>query len=177
MDFCRSFSDPAIKKMYMHLLSVASKPYLVMLRNWIKHGQIVDAGNEFLIEEIKRPQLSSFNPNHVSSLDDVDSTSSTNTTSASTALTDTADLHFWESKYRLIHSSVPKFLENVKEKVLLAGKYLNVVRACGQDLMLDGNSGDGNQVVMEEINTVNVEAIVGGLWDVVRCIDGGRWVI
>ncbi|GME65872.1 Spindle pole body component alp4 [Neofusicoccum parvum] len=38
---------------------------------------------------------------------------------------------YWEKRYTIRESLVPPQLEAVKDKVLLAGKYLNVVRECG----------------------------------------------
>ncbi|KKY18734.1 putative spindle pole body component [Diplodia seriata] len=38
---------------------------------------------------------------------------------------------YWEKRYTIRDSLVPPQLEGVKDKVLLAGKYLNVVRECG----------------------------------------------
>jgi gamma-tubulin complex component 2 len=38
---------------------------------------------------------------------------------------------YWERRYTIRDNDVPPQLEGVKEKVLLAGKYLNVVRECG----------------------------------------------
>ncbi|KAK5240907.1 gamma tubulin complex Spc97/GCP2 subunit Alp4, partial [Exophiala xenobiotica] len=38
---------------------------------------------------------------------------------------------YWEKRYYIRDKEVPPQLESLKEKVLLAGKYLNVVRECG----------------------------------------------
>jgi len=38
---------------------------------------------------------------------------------------------YWERRYTIRDNDVPPQLEGVKDKVLLAGKYLNVVRECG----------------------------------------------
>lgn len=42
---------------------------------------------------------------------------------------------YWEMRYTVRDSSlVPGFLEPLKQQVLLAGKYLNVVRECGVNI-------------------------------------------
>ena len=97
--------DPAARKVLEGLLRDASKPYMAMLNEWLHHGSIRDPHEEFLIREqktINRERLSE----------------------------DYTD-EYWEKRYTLREHDVPPQLEGVKDKVLLAGKYLNVVRECG----------------------------------------------
>lgn len=101
-------SDPKCKKMYTFLLSKASAPYFEMLNAWIYHGEIVDPYNEFMILEktsVKKENLKEdFND------------------------------AYWEMRYTIRENVVPIFLEPVKNQILLAGKYLNVVRECGVNI-------------------------------------------
>ena len=72
---------------------------------WLHHGSIKDPHAEFLVREqrsIKRERLEQ----------------------------DYTD-EYWERRYTIRDHDVPPQLEGVKDKVLLAGKYLNVVRECG----------------------------------------------
>ncbi|KAG5950678.1 hypothetical protein E4U53_004597 [Claviceps sorghi] len=97
--------DPAARALLTSLLRDASRPYMVMLNEWLHHGSIKDRHGEFLIEErrsIGREQLKQ----------------------------DYTD-DYWDRRYTIRDKDVPPQLEGVKEKVLLAGKYLNVVRECG----------------------------------------------
>ncbi|KAF2810811.1 spindle pole body component 97 [Mytilinidion resinicola] len=97
--------DPAARTLLTRLLRDASRPYMAMLNEWLHHGGIKDPHAEFLIKEqksIKRERL------------DQDYTD-----------------EYWEKRYTVRDSLVPPQLEGVKDKVLLAGKYLNVVRECG----------------------------------------------
>jgi gamma-tubulin complex component 2 len=97
--------DPAARELLTTLLREASKPYMAMLNEWLHHGGIKDPHAEFLIKEqksIKRERL------------DQDYTD-----------------EYWEKRYTMRDALVPPQLEGVKGKVLLAGKYLNVVRECG----------------------------------------------
>jgi gamma-tubulin complex component 2 len=97
--------DPAARTLLTTLLREASRPYMVMLNEWLHHGGIKDPHGEFLIKEqrsIKRERL------------DEDYTD-----------------EYWEKRYTIRDNVVPPQLEAVKDKVLLAGKYLNVVRECG----------------------------------------------
>ncbi|KAH9882997.1 hypothetical protein J1614_000363 [Plenodomus biglobosus] len=97
--------DPAARTLLTTLLREASRPYMAMLNEWLHHGGIKDPHAEFLIKEqqsIKREGLEE----------------------------DYTD-EYWEKRYTVRDALVPPQLEAVKDKVLLAGKYLNVVRECG----------------------------------------------
>ncbi|KAL9610561.1 MAG: hypothetical protein Q9167_004742 [Letrouitia subvulpina] len=97
--------DPAARTLIQTLLRDASRPYMTMLNEWLHHGGIKDPHGEFLIKEqksIKREKLEE----------------------------DFTD-EYWEKRYTIRDGEVPPQLEGVKDKVLLAGKYLNVVRECG----------------------------------------------
>ena len=97
--------DPSAKALLTTLLREASRPYMAMLNEWLHHGGIRDPHGEFLIREqqsIRREGLEQ----------------------------DYTD-EYWEKRYTIREGDVPPQLEGVKEKVLLAGKYLNVVRECG----------------------------------------------
>ncbi|KAJ8064935.1 hypothetical protein OCU04_007239 [Sclerotinia nivalis] len=96
--------DPAARAMLNSLLKEASRPYMLMLNKWLHYGVIQDSQGEFLIKEqksIKRERLED----------------------------DYTD-EYWDRRYT-IRNEVPTQLEPFKERVLLAGKYLNVVRECG----------------------------------------------
>lgn len=97
--------DPAARALLTSLLRDASRPYMAMLNEWLHHGGINDPHSEFLIKEqrsIRRERLEQ----------------------------DYTD-EYWERRYTIRDQDVPPQLEGVKDKVLLAGKYLNVVRECG----------------------------------------------
>ncbi|OQE31414.1 hypothetical protein PENSTE_c001G01224 [Penicillium steckii] len=97
--------DPTSKSLIQTLLRDASRPYMNMLNEWLHHGGIKDPHAEFLVKEqkwIKREKLEE----------------------------DYTD-EYWEKRYTIRDNEVPPQLESVRDKVLLAGKYLNVVRECG----------------------------------------------
>ena len=97
--------DPAARKVLQELLRDASRPYMAMLNEWLHHGGIKDPHAEFLIKEqksIRKDRLEE----------------------------DFTD-EYWEKRYTIRDSDVPPQLYAVKDKILLAGKYLNVVRECG----------------------------------------------
>ena len=97
--------DPAARTLLATLLREASRPYMSMLNEWLHHGGIRDPHTEFLVREqksIRRERLEE----------------------------DYTD-EYWEKRYTIRDHDVPPQLESVRDKVLLAGKYLNVVRECG----------------------------------------------
>ncbi|OAA47723.1 Spc97 / Spc98 family protein [Metarhizium rileyi] len=97
--------DPAARALLTSLLRDASRPYMVMLNEWLHHGSIYDPHSEFVVEERK-----SINRERL--------------------YEDYTD-EYWDRRYTIREKDIPPQLEGVKEKVLLAGKYLNVVRECG----------------------------------------------
>ena len=97
--------DPAARKILEGLLRDASRPYMAMLNEWLHRGSIRDPHMEFLIREQK----------------------SINRDKLEEDFTDA----YWEKRYTIRESDVPPQLEAVKDRILLAGKYLNVVRECG----------------------------------------------
>lgn len=51
------------------------------------------------------------------------------------SLTEDYDAKYWQQRYS-IKSSIPSFLTNVAETVLITGKYLNVMRECGHSIQV-----------------------------------------
>jgi gamma-tubulin complex component 2 len=97
--------DPAARSLLMALLRDASRPYMMMLNEWLHHGSIKDPHAEFLIREQKSINRAGLDQDYT---DD-----------------------YWERRYTIRDKDVPPQLEGLKDKVMLAGKYLNVVRECG----------------------------------------------
>ncbi|KAL8653208.1 MAG: hypothetical protein Q9226_003939, partial [Calogaya cf. arnoldii] len=97
--------DPDARTLLQTLLRDASRPYMTMLNEWLHHGGIKDPHAEFLIKEQKSIRREKLEEDYTD--------------------------EYWEKRYTIRDPDVPPQLEAVKEKVLLAGKYLNVVRECG----------------------------------------------
>ncbi|KAJ3019842.1 Gamma-tubulin complex component 2 [Thoreauomyces humboldtii] len=101
--------DPVLKALYAQLLSTSAVPYNAMLSTWIHAGEIFDPNDEFMV--VESPGLSK-EENLTGAYNDV----------------------YWAQRYTLREDYVPSFLAMFQEKILLAGKYLNVVRECGVDI-------------------------------------------
>ncbi|KAJ3208252.1 Gamma-tubulin complex component 2 [Dinochytrium kinnereticum] len=139
--------DPVIKQLHLHLLEKSLIPYLQTLRRWIHHGEIYDPCDEFLIQE-RQLKLTKDQVNEE----------------------DFSDV-YWDQRYILRRESVPPFLgDGLAERVLRAGKYLNVVRECGIDVcdveerVINGDGGE---------DAILSSAAFG---DMVAAMDGGRIV-
>jgi gamma-tubulin complex component 2 len=98
--------DQKLQELIHYLAQTASKPYLSMLEDWIYKGQINDPYHEFMITEDKEITKEK--------------------------LQEDFNEKFWEKKYSINRNSIPKFLENISERILLTGKYLNAINETDQ---------------------------------------------
>lgn len=96
--------DPQAKELLSSLLKDASKPYVRMLNEWLHHGNVKDPHQEFMVKEAKSIKRELLEQDYTD--------------------------EYWEKRYTLRPELVPPQLEGVRDRVLLAGKYLNVVREC-----------------------------------------------
>ncbi|KAH6575198.1 hypothetical protein BASA60_005145 [Batrachochytrium salamandrivorans] len=131
--------NPELKKLHGYLLSKAAAPYLSILNTWILCGELDDPFNEFMVSE--HTQLSK------------------------EKLRDDFNDVYWEQRYSLRDGHIPTFLDPWKEKILLAGKYLNVLRECGIEIQRD-----------EDRYQMDVEDHSMYLTDVTRTIDDGKFI-
>ena len=97
--------DRSARALLQNLLHESSKPYMHMLNLWLHHGEINDPHGEFLIKEQKSIRKEKLDEDYTD--------------------------EYWEKRYTIREGEVPPQLEALRDKVLLAGKYLNVVRECG----------------------------------------------
>ena len=107
--------DERGQELSLHLTQAACKPFLEMLSLWLFDGKVADPYLEFMITEnteIKRDRL------HEEYND-----------------------YYWKRRYTVCQENVPIFLELSAERILDTGKYLNVVRSCGQEVQ--GMEEDG----------------------------------
>lgn len=94
-------SDRNTQKLFQFLLEHACVPYFEMLEQWLYRGIIRDHYAEFMIEENRELQKES--------------------------LTTEFNDSYWEQRYTIRTQHLPSFLERVAKKILLTGKYLNVI--------------------------------------------------
>ncbi|KAJ3326202.1 Gamma-tubulin complex component 2 [Boothiomyces sp. JEL0866] len=123
------------KKLYSHLLKETAKPYFEMIEQWVCNGVLEDPYNEFMIQQ-KR------NLNKEILKEDYN------------------DL-YWEQRYTLDMDNIPTFLQPFKDKILTAGKYLNVLRECNQNI---------KEINKDELSKVQIH----GLSDALKIVQGER---
>ncbi|KAM3586873.1 gamma tubulin complex Spc97/GCP2 subunit Alp4 [Umbelopsis sp. WA50703] len=116
--------DPKNKKLFSYLLAQASIPYLEILYSWIHRGEIQDPYNEFMVQEKKHVRKEN--------------------------LKEDFNDAYWEMRYTIREVAVPSFLEPLKHKILVAGKYLNVVRECGITILGPEISNASSESVTDE---------------------------
>ncbi|XP_044749279.1 gamma-tubulin complex component 2-like isoform X2 [Coccinella septempunctata] len=98
--------DDKTQNLCVCLMEAACVPYMKMLSMWIYHGIITDPIKEFLIEDNEVVQKEEMPLDYSSD--------------------------YWDKKYAIRRERIPKFLEPMADKILKAGKYLNVIRQCGK---------------------------------------------
>ncbi|XP_060602983.1 gamma-tubulin complex component 2-like [Ruditapes philippinarum] len=96
------------QELCLYLTQSACVPYFEVLEKWIYKGIINDPYSEFLVEE--------------------------NETINKEKLQEEYNDDYWEHHYTICRERIPVFLEQMADKILNTGKYLNVVRQCGRDV-------------------------------------------
>lgn len=111
--------DTNTYKILVDLTQMAAVPYMEMLQLWVLEGVICDPQKEFLIEDHAIECRPDFPEQYY------------------------AD--YWEKRYVIRPDKIPRFLEKVADIILRTGKYLNVMRECG------------NTVSMKQTNNLNLQ--------------------
>ena len=93
--------DKKTQDLTTYLFHKASKPYCKMLYRWINFGEFEDPYFEFMIRESKGIHKSLLNDDYTD--------------------------EYWEKRYTF-WENIPQELEDLKQKILIAGKYINVLR-------------------------------------------------
>lgn len=103
--------DPATQAIVVQLTQAAARPYMEMLHLWIYKGIIVPcngaAGDvaEFLVDDNEHIRTDFIHIDHYSA-------------------------EYWEKRYMIRADRVPSFVQTHADRILRAGKYLNVLRQC-----------------------------------------------
>ncbi|KAL2315838.1 Spindle pole body component alp4 [Schizosaccharomyces pombe] len=113
--------DPVARKILTYLLREASRPYTKMLNEWIHLGLVNDPYDEFMIKIHKGITSMQLDEDYTD--------------------------EYWEKRYVIREDQVPPQLLDLQNKVLFAGKYLNVVLECrkGVNNLASLNAKDDTQ--------------------------------
>jgi gamma-tubulin complex component 2 len=150
--------DEAAKKLFLTLLHRASQPYAQILLRWINTGHLSDTYEEFLIMENPKVTRASLESDPTDEywerrymLRD-ESVLAQKEHERQQGLD--LDLLVEDNGSRGVltgGAKIPYFLEPWKRKILMAGKYLNVIRECGKDMTQIGDHVDRAAHEEEEI--------------------------
>ena len=121
----RSGGNPVSKKLYSHLLQNSYSPFGSMLNQWVCFGELNDPYKEFMICERTIKKEEGVNEN------------------------------YWDRKYYIEEDQVPIFLLAYQEKILCAGKYLNVLKECDIKLSIESNDETIQQNSNETLDIIN----------------------
>lgn len=104
-----SIGDEDENQLCLHLMNKCILPYFDILEKWIYKGIIHDVYSEFMIIENENI-TKEINKNSYD------------------------DISYWEQRYAIKRDNTPIFLEQIADKLLSTGKYLNVVRQTGRNI-------------------------------------------
>lgn len=151
----RTSGDPAAKDLYSHLLLQASRPYASILLAWISTGHLGDEWDEFIVKETKGINQGSLDLDYTDDYWERRYTLRDRTTATAKKSSINSDV---PPRERGLSGGavVPAFLEPWKEKILLAGKYLNVIRECGIEIQVpkENQPREGEPIAMDEEESV-----------------------
>lgn len=94
--------DAKTRELYTSVFYKAIHPFIKMLENWLFRGKLEDVFDEFLVRE--------------------------NGLASREALAKDFHSQYWDERFTLNDKHIPRFLVPFAIKILVAGKYLNVVR-------------------------------------------------
>ncbi|KXN93348.1 Spindle pole body component alp4 [Leucoagaricus sp. SymC.cos] len=141
--------DPSASTIYGTLLKAAGKPYVDMVRDWVSTGKLVDPYEELLVKESKFINRGILEIDYTDEYWERRYTLRDGSTSASSKRSQ-AGVPPLRPNGRLPGGAcIPPLLEGWKHKILLAGKYLNVIRECGIELKPEDLPPDSEEFSMD----------------------------
>ncbi len=161
----RMSGDPEARALFTTLFQRASQPYAQTLVKWITTGDLSDTYEEFMVVEDAKVTRAALESDPTDEYWETRYTLRDETTIAKRdrqrqlGLDIDAEIDDEEDNPRGIltgGAKIPSFLEPWKHKILLAGKYLNVIRECGLEVptdpegAIDGSSTIATAVVMND---------------------------
>ncbi|SNX83429.1 related to gamma-tubulin complex component 2 [Melanopsichium pennsylvanicum] len=155
----RMGGDPKARTLFTTLFQRASQPYAQTLVKWITTGDLSDTYEEFMVMEDAKVTRAALESDPTDEYWETRYTLRDEATIAKRererqlGLDLDAELEDEEANPRGIltgGAKIPSFLEPWKHKILLAGKYLNVIRECGLEVPSDP----------DEVGTVGKMAVV-----------------
>ncbi|WWC61778.1 uncharacterized protein I303_104363 [Kwoniella dejecticola CBS 10117] len=154
--------DPTASTLHSTLLLHASQPYFRMLVRWISTGSLSDPFDEFMVKESGHITKGVLESDYTDeywerryTLRDGSSLTSSKVGAGKSTPTIGAGVAVARAGTNRLPGGacIPGFLQPWKHKILLAGKYLNVIRECGIEVKkpneVQDEEGDGMVVLNE----------------------------
>lgn len=152
--------DPTATTLHSQLLLHASQPYCRMLLRWITTGYLSDPFDEFMVKESGHITKGVLESDYTDeywerryTLRDGSSLAAPNKAhggKAAPSITSAVPAPRQGTNRLPGGACIPSFLQPWKHKILLAGKYLNVMRECGIEVKKDDDIDDSEPIVMNE---------------------------
>lgn len=145
----RTSGDPVARELYGMLLLRASQPYVTILLGWITTGHLSDPWDEFIVKEARGINRGSLEMDYTDEYWDRRYTlRDKGVKKAAVTTTSGGVVESPRSRGLAGGAVVPKFLQPWRTKILLAGKYLNVIRECGIEIVVpQGAESRSNELV------------------------------
>ncbi|OWZ58784.1 gamma-tubulin complex component 2 [Cryptococcus neoformans var. grubii Br795] len=153
--------DPTASTLHSSLLLHASQPYCKMLIQWIATGHLSDPFDEFMVKEsghitkgvLESDYTDEYWERRYTLRDGAIPGSSKVSARNSTPSISAGVPPPRQGTNRLPGGAcIPQFLQPWKHKILLAGKYLNVIRECGIEVKKPGEVDEKEMVTMNDPN-------------------------
>jgi gamma-tubulin complex component 2 len=171
--------DPTAYKVYGKLLKAAGKPFAGLIERWIRTGLLKDPYEEVMVKESKFINKGTLEMDYTDEYWERRYTVGLRllhhefTNFYGPQLRDGSSLSAPSKRHqagvppprtpggRLPGGAcIPPFLENWKHKVLLAGKYLNVIRECGLEIKGDSEKFDEEDWDMDGDKCVTILQVI-----------------
>ncbi|KAI0320499.1 Spc98 family-domain-containing protein [Amylostereum chailletii] len=136
--------DPSARTLYGALLKAAGKPYVYMLRVWTRTGSLNDPYEEMCVKESKFINRGTLEMDYTDEYWERRYTLRDGTPVSGSSKQHQAGVPSPRSVSGRLPGGacIPPLLEGWKRKILLAGKYLNVIRECGIEIQKDATYRD-----------------------------------
>ncbi|GJJ13068.1 hypothetical protein Clacol_007317 [Clathrus columnatus] len=146
--------DPRACLVYGILLRDASLPYARILLKWVKRGHLEDPYEEFMVRESRAIDRGILERDYVDEYWERRYTLRDGSTSSAVSNPGIGILTTTTIAKQVVvardGACIPPLLEPWKHKILLAGKYLNVIRECAISVDETSDKKDENDVAMDD---------------------------
>ncbi|PWN43271.1 hypothetical protein IE81DRAFT_365895 [Ceraceosorus guamensis] len=145
--------DTTAHKLFMTLFQRASEPYGRIMLRWITTGELSDTYDEFMIAEDAHVNVASLESDPTDEYWDRKYTLRDDLVREQREQREQRGIDLAHEDEELGArgfltggARIPSFLMPWREKILLAGKYLNVIRECGKDVRNTGKRGGAGAI-------------------------------